>query len=512
MGRYIIGWDLGTGGNKATLFDIEGHCVAASVVPYETRYPAPGWHEQRPMDWWKAIVEGTRQLLAATGVHRDEIECCGISGHSLGVVPLDRRGRLLRESTPIWSDARPAAQAKRFFETVDEGEWYRITGNGFPAPLYSVFKIMWYRDHEPRMFEQIDKVVGTKDFINFKLTGRVVTDHSYASGSGVYDLRRGGYSERLIAASGLPQDIFPDIVPATEVVGQLDSWVAEELGLRPGLRVVAGGVDNSCMALGARNIQPGRVYNSLGSSSWIAVSSIEPLLDDHARPYVFAHVIPGMFTSAVSIFSAGTSFRWVRDQLCHNLVAQAAQQKVSAYDLMTALAASSPVGANRLLFNPSLGGGTALDESPNIRGAYLGLDLRHTQADLIRAAMEGIALGLRRALDVLRKLTHLADDMLVVGGGSRSALWCQICADAYNMTIVKSSIDQEAAALGAAAVAAVGTGLWSDFNRIDELHKVERITHPIPQHVAIYERLLPIFIKAAHYQAELGDLLACLDA
>jgi xylulokinase len=138
------------------------------------------------------------------------------------------------------------------------------------------------------------------------------------------------------------------------------------------------------------------------------------------------------------------------------------------------------------------------------------LDLRHTQADLIRAAMEGIALGLRRALDVLRKLTHLSDEMVIVGGGSRSALWRQIFADVYNMTIIKTDIDQQAAALGATAVAAVGVGLWPDFSRIDEIHKVEEITHPIPQNTAVYDRLLPVFVKAGQYQAELGDMLANL--
>ena len=511
MKRYIIAWDLGTSGCKATLFDIEGNCLTDCLIPYPTEYPTLGWHEQRPMDWWHAIVTGTRQLLAMRNVPRDEIACCGISGHSLGVVPINRKGELLRDRVPIWSDARASAQAERFFHAVDEVEWYRKTGSGFPPPLYAVFKIMWYRDHEPEMFRQIDKVIGTKDFINFKLTGRVVTDHSYASGSGVYDLLQGDYSQELIAASGLPREIFPDIVPSTEVIGELSAEAAKTLGLPRDLKVVAGGVDNSCMALGARNTRPGRVYNSLGSSSWIAVSSTEPLLDNHARPYVFAHVIPGMFTSAVSIFSAGTSFRWVRDQLCQNLVAQAAQQQVSVYDLMTARAAESPVGANRLLFNPSLGGGTALEGGQNIRGAYIGLDLRHTQADLIRAAMEGIAMGLRRALDVLRRLTRIEDEMLIVGGGSRSALWRQICADVYNVTLVKTQIDQEAAALGAAAVAAVGAGLWRDFSHIDAIHRIEHITRPIPRHVTIYERLLPIFIRAAQCQAELGEMLAALE-
>jgi len=225
---------------------------------------------------------------------------------------------------------------------------------------------------------------------------------------------------------------------------------------------------------------------------------------------VFAHVIPDLFTSAVSIFSAGTSFRWVRDQLCRNLVLQAEQQGADAYDLMTAFAAESPVGANRLLFNPSLAGGTALDASPNIRGAYIGLDLGHTQADVIRAAMEGIALGLRLALDELRKLTQLSDEMVMVGGGSRSRLWQQICADVYNTPVVKTSVDQQAAALGAAALAAVGTGLWSDFRKIDEIHEIEHIARPIPEHNAVYEALLPVFARAGQHQAEIGDMLAKL--
>jgi xylulokinase len=462
------------------------------------------------MDWWDAVVKSTNRLLTEANVDKREIGCCGISGQSLGVVPLNRNGNLLREETPIWSDSRPDTQVQSFFENVDEADWYQMTGNGFPAPLYTVFKIMWYQDNEPEMFGKIDKIIGSKDFINFKLTGRIATDYSYASGSGVYDLLGWNYSETLIAASGLQREIFPDIVPSTEVLGELTEEAANALGLPKTVKVVAGGVDNSCMALGARNIQEGRVYNSLGSSGWIAVSSQKPLLDFRTRPYVFTHVIPGMFTSALSIFSAGTSFQWVRDHLCQNLVAQAKQQDLDAYDLMIALAEKSPIGANKLLFNPSLGGGTSLDPSPNIRGAFIGLDLGHTQADVIRAAMEGIVMGLRLALDELRKLTQLSDEILAVGGGSQSKLWRQIYADVYNMDIVKTNVDQQAAALGAAALAAVGTGLWTDFTKIDDIHQIESVTKPIPENTRIYEQLLPIFVKAGHYQAELGDMLAKL--
>ncbi|MBL7189439.1 MAG: FGGY-family carbohydrate kinase [Phycisphaerae bacterium] len=511
MEPYIIAYDLGTGGNKASLHDAEGYCLSTCFVPYSTQYPKSGWHEQKPMDWWRSVVQSTQELLKGCDVDRDQIICCGISGHSLGAVPLDCEGRLLCGSTPIWSDSRAGRQAERFFEHVDEGQWYMTTGNGFPAALYTAFKIMWYRENEPEMFEKIHKVIGTKDYINYRLTGRILTDYSYASGSGVYDLLKWDYSDALIEATDLPRKIFPDIAPSAEVIGCLTPEAAEQLGLSQQVRVVCGGVDNSCMALGARAFKEGRVYNSLGSSSWIAVSSAKPLLNEKTRPYVFTHVVPGMFTSATAIFSAGSSFRWLRETLCRNLTDESGDAEGNVYETMTKMAECSPVGANHLLFNPSLAGGSSLDASPNIRGAFIGLDLGHKQCDVIRAVMEGIAMGLRVALDELRKLTQLSDEMVVVGGGSQSTFWRQIYADIYNMRIIKTSIDRQAASLGAAALAAVGSGLWRDFEKIDQIHELKHTAEPVHANNSKYEKMLPVFVQAARYHAELGDMLTDLD-
>ncbi|MGB2754756.1 MAG: FGGY-family carbohydrate kinase [Phycisphaerae bacterium] len=510
MARTIIAYDLGTGGNKASLYGSDGRRLAAVFVPYETRYPQAGWHEQRPMDWWDAVVRSTNQLLASGEADPDDIECLAISGHSLGCVPLGADGALLRDATPIWSDKRPQSQAAAFFEKVGEKRWYRITGNGFPAPHYTVFKILWYRDNEPDLFRRIDKVVGTKDFINYQLTGRVATDFSYASGSGVYDLLGWDYSPELIAAAGLGRGLFPDIVASTDILGELTPNAAGQLGLPRRVKVACGGVDNSCMALGARNVAEGSVYASLGSSVWIAVSSSQPLLDEAARPYVFTHVIPGMFTSAVAIFSAGTSFKWVRDNLCADLSAQAERDGKDPYEAMTALAGGAPIGARSLLFNPSLAGGSSLDASPHIRGAFVGLDLGHTRADVIRAAMEGIAMNLRLVLDELRALCDVRDEMVAVGGISRSRLWRQILADALGTRIVKTNIGQEAGSLGAAAVAAVGAGLWPDFGPIERLHEVQDVSTPDPAAAATYEKLLPVFQRVCRDQSRVGDMLAGL--
>jgi xylulokinase len=507
MDKKIIAYDLGTGGNKASLYDSDGNCLTNTFFPYETSYPRSGMHEQRPADWWDSIINSTRQLLEKTQVNKSEIECLAISGHSLGVVPIDKKGTLLRESTPIWSDSRAGAQAEAFFKKTDPENWYLRTGNGFPAKLYSVFKILWYRDNEPEVFKNIHRVLGTKDYINYRLTGQLKTDYSYASGCGVYDLKNWGYSSELLSASGLEESIFPEILPSTEIIGELAPSAAEELGLPTSVKVACGGVDNSCMALGARNIKSGRVYLSLGSSAWIAVSAEEPVLDPISKPFVFTHVIPGMFTSAVSIFSAGNSYRWLRDTICPDLVQQAAQSNRDVYDLMGELAAGSPTGANKLLFNPSLAGGSSQEPHPDIRGAFSGLDLGHTRADLVRAGLEGIAMNLGSVLQVLKRFTKLSDEMVIVGGGSKSDLWRQIFADVFNMKIVKTNIGEEAGSLGAAAIAAVGCGLWKDFSKVDQIHQVQYISNPIAEQTAVYQELEPAFEKLRSAQAEIGERL-----
>jgi xylulokinase len=507
MNRKIIAYDLGTGGNKASLYDSDGNCLESAFVAYDTFYPAAGWHEQRPMDWWQSVVESTRQLLGARKTDAGSVDCVSISGHSLGVVPLDKQGNLLRELIPIWSDTRPHAQVKKFFEQMDRKKWYMTTGNGFPPECYSVFKIMWYRDNEPDTFRRVYKILGTKDFINYRLTGKINTDFSYASGSGIYDLKKWGYSDELLKASGLPREIFPEIVPSTRVIGELTKEASKALGLSQNVKVACGGVDNSCMALGARNISEGRVYTSLGSSSWIAVSSREPVLDPESRPFVFTHVIPGMFTSAVSIFSAGSSLKWVRDNMCEHLVHIAQKQNRDVYELITEIAEKSPVGSNNLLFNPSFAGGSSQEESPHIRGAYAGIDLGHNQSDLIRSCLEGIAMNLALVLDVLRGFCTLSDTMLMVGGGSKSRLWLQIFADMYNMDIIRTNVGEEAGSLGACALAAVGSGLWKDFKKIDDLHRVQDIVKPLAENVEKYASLRPAYEYMRQCQARLGEML-----
>jgi len=152
--KYLLAFDLGTGGNKACLYRGDGACLAQSFKSYQTFYSHSGWHEQKPMDWWGTIADSIGEVVSASGINPNKIAAIGLSGHSLGVVPISGTGELLRETSPIWSDSRAKKQAAAFFETVDEQDWYLTTGNGFPAAHYSIFKMQWFRENEPELFKQ----------------------------------------------------------------------------------------------------------------------------------------------------------------------------------------------------------------------------------------------------------------------------------------------------------------------------------------------------------------------
>ena len=504
--KYILAFDLGTGGLKASLFDEAGISRVGVFRPCKTYFDAVSFREQDPEEWWRLLIDSTGELLAS-GFSAADIACVSISGHSLGVVPVGASG-LLSRRVPIWSDSRADAEARDFFTRTDEASWYMTTGSGFPAPLYSIFKLMWIKKHQPELYEKTDKFIGTKDYLNYMLTGRLSTDHSYASGSGVFDLLRYDYRTDYLSAAGIDASRLAEPVPSSAVIGGVTGEAAALTGLMEGTPVVCGGVDNSCMALGAGCFGEGEVYTSLGTSSWIAVSSSKPIVNERCRPYVFAHCVPGMYVSATAIFSAGSAFEWLRNTICPDLVAAQAAGGPNAYDVMTALASTSPVGSNALIFNPSLAGGSSLDSDSNIRGAFLGLDLKHTRADLIRSVLEGVCMNLRLALDVLAAQTPVSNDMLIVGGGGKSEMWRQLFASVYNKNITRIAVGQDAGALGAAALGAVGVGIWDGFDRLRDVCAVISSISPIPADNVKYEAILPVFKELAENQCRVAGIMA----
>ena len=479
----ILAFDLGTSGVKCAVFDQNGKTVASAYERYQTLYPSLGRHEQRPAEWINGIINGCRALEATLS----QVNICavGVSGHSLGAVPVDKSGELLAQSVPIWSDSRAVKQSEEFFKKIEHKVWYEKTGNGFPAELYALFKIMWYKTECEDIYDRAVKFIGTKDYVNLFLTENVATDTSYASGSGAYLLQEGRYSEEYISAAGISAYKLPQICASDEIIGHVCPEAAKLLGIKSGTPVVAGGVDNACMALGAGCFREGDSYASLGSSAWITVSSDKSVVDFDKGIYTFAHCVEGQFIPSVGVMSFGSALAWVADNLFSELCG------VTRFDDMAKFAMCSEVGANGILFNPCLAGGSATEKNSDITGGFMNLSLRNKREDIARAAFEGIAMQLYSAAEPL--LDEIGDRLLVVGGGSKGEFARKVYADVFGKQIAVSGVQQDAAALGAAALAAKGCGLWQDYGKINECHGEMSITYPENGAHKAYEAMLPLY-------------------
>lgn len=498
--KGLLAFDLGTSGVKCSVFDQDGQLLGARYGEYPTYYPNLDWREQRPDEWIEHIIRGTKELMQEIS----GVEICGIgvSGHSLGALPVDRNGKLLAFQVPIWSDARATAQADRFFEKVDYRKWYERTGNGFPRDLYSLFKIMWHKEHQPQLYADTYKFIGTKDYVNLFLTGNTVTDISYASGCGLFDLKNNCYCPEYAEAAGVDLEKFPDIYPSHGIIGYVTEEAAAQLGIPAGIPVAAGGVDNACMTLGAGCFEDGDVYASLGSSAWVTASISEPVVDYNTKIYTFAHCVPGQYLPSIGIFASGSALAWAADRWFPDITGG------DKFDRIGQMAAASEVGARGLMFNPSLAGGCSFDKSSNIRGCLFNLDLGNTRDDIARAVFEGIAMHLWLASSALENSGHLGKRLLVVGGGSKGAFARQTYADVFGKEVAVSRVRQDAASLGAAALAAVGCGLWESFAPLRQIHKDLTLSQPNMENHAYYTAIAPAYQQLCDACSDLGDVLA----
>ncbi len=489
--NYVLAHDLGTTGNKATLYDADGQLVGSAFHGYQTDYPHTNWAEQDPEDWWTAVCRSTRRLLAETDRQSAEIACVTFSGQMMGCVPLDPQARPLRKAI-IWADQRAVAQASWVEERISFADVYRTTGHRLSAS-YSLAKILWVRDHQPGIYRQTHKFVHAKDAIVARLTGRFVTDPSDASGMNLYDLEAGTWSPQILDAAELSPAQLPEIVPSSAVVGQVRSAAAVEVGLTAGTPVVIGGGDGACAAVGAGVVAEGTAYNYIGSSSWIALATREPIRDPDYRTFTFAHLVPQMFMPDGTMQAAGASYQWTRDQLCRQETQAADVLRLSPYDLMNAQADQSPPGANGLLYLPYLMGERSPHWNPQARGAFVGLTIRHTRADLIRAVLEGVAMNLRTILDALRAQGADVAAIRLIGGGARSRLWNQIMADIYGLPVERLAILEEATSMGAALAGGVGVGLYPEFSMATAMNPVAAVIEPDPTAQSVYQALIPLF-------------------
>lgn len=472
--KYILAHDLGTSGNKATLYTAEGGQVASATVAYPTRFFNGSWAEQDPEDWWRAVCGSTRELLAQSGIAPQEIAVVSLSGQMMGCTPVDAEGRALRPSI-LYCDQRATAQEAALLEQISMREFYGICGHRASAS-YTLEKLMWVRDNEPEVFARTRKTLCAKDYINCRLTGVMATDFSDASGTNAFDLNAFTWSEKLIGLAGLDVALFPKAVDSATVIGGVTAAAARETGLAAGTPVAAGGGDGSAAGVGVGCVRPGSAYNCLGSSSWVALTVERPVVDEQMRTMNWAHCVPGYLHPSGTMQTAGSSFKWMAEQLC---------AQGMPYSAVDDLIAKVPPGANGVMFLPYMLGERTPWWNPDARGAFIGLNLASTREDMLRAVMEGVAMSLGLITDIFRKHVDIGR-LTIIGGGSQSAVFRQVLADACACPIQTITSKADATSMGAAIVGGVACGLFKDFSVVDQFIAADETVAPDARRVKLY--------------------------
>lgn len=507
----LLGLDIGTSGAKALLINAAGAVVTSAINTYPMATPRPLWAEQDPRDWWRAAVASIREVLR--GVEPGRVVGVGLTGQMHGLVLLDNQGEVLRPCI-LWNDQRTAAQCRWITERVGARRLIDLIGNpvlpGFTAP-----KILWVRENEPAVYRRIARALLPKDYCRHRLTGVYATEVSDASGTALLNVRERRWSEEMLAALEIPRHWLPECFESIVPSARISDTAARETGLVAGTPVVGGAGDQAAQAVGSGIVREGLVSATLGTSGVVFAASTSYRVEPDGLLHAFCHAIPGRWHLMGVMLSAAGSFRWFRDALGQAEVAEAQAHGVDVYDLLTAQAAEAPAGCEGLIFLPYLSGERTPHPDPDARGVYFGLTLRHRKPHLIRAVLEGVAYGLRDSLELMRRLGLAIDEVRVSGGGARSSLWRQILADVFRADLVQVNVT-EGAAYGAALLAGVGAGLYTDVDaacaqtvqvvdRIGPTDSAARYADYYPIYRALYPALAEQFRAVSQVTARYLD-------
>ncbi len=476
----LLGIDLGTSGVKILAIDEKGKNLASVSETYPLLQPRAGWTEQNAEDWWQAVVSALKQIINSPEVDPDSILALSLSGQMHGSVFLDKENQVIRNPI-LWNDTRTVEQCRQITQIVGEQDLIAMVGNpaleGFTLP-----KLLWLRENEPDNYEKLQTMMLPKDYIVYRLTGRLCTEVSDAAGSLLLDVKQRKWSSELCAKLDVDPSILPEVLDSIDVASTLTESVSRETGLPQSVKVIAGGADNACGAVGNGIVSEGIILASIGSSGVVMGSTNTMQYDPQGRIHSFNHAVPHRWYLMGVTLSAGLSMSWLKNNLMGK-----------DYDYINQEAAKVSPGSEGVIFLPYLYGERTPHRDPMARGAFIGLSGIHSQANMMRAVFEGVAFALKDSFELIKGLGVEPREVRMTGGGAKSALWRQILADVFNTEVVTMQSD-EGPAFGAALIAGAGSGV---FNTIEDATEqtvaVADHVHPDSARAKKYEEVYPLF-------------------
>jgi xylulokinase len=501
-----LAFDVGTTSVKVVLFDRGGRLVRKSIANYRLETPGLNRYEADPEQYWSAVAGGILEVMRLSGA--DPAEVRTVSGCSQGetVVLLGADDRPVRRAI-VWLDQRARREVAELSRLVPNDELYRVTGLTDMDPTWTGPKLLWVRRNEPDVFRAVRRALWVEDWITFRLTGRACSTANLLSSSLFVDVHAKAYWPKTVDAVGMDGRLAELIEPG-DAVGTVLPRVAAELGLSPATLVVKGSMDQAASALGSGNIGPGIVTETTGSVMAIGVTSRTVDLSAAVRLPYQPHVVPG-YLYLPYVQTAGSAYKWWRDQFSPAEVAEARGDLEAAYEVVNRTAAAVPAGSEGLVFLPFLAGAGTPENDPDARGVFHGLTLTHGRGHCARAIQESVAFLLKKILADFARSGSTFSEVRSMGGGARSDLWLQIKADVTGLPIVRME-EEETSTLGAAMLAAVRCGDFADAAAAAAaMVRRGRRFEPDPSTAAVYARgfalyndlyaaLAPIFRRYAH--------------
>jgi gluconokinase len=477
--RVVIGVDIGTTSTKSVAFDTAGNELGSSSIGYELNEPAPGRVEQDPDQIVDAVLGTIRQVADGLSV---PVAALSFSSAMHSLIGLDPDGRPLTPSI-TWADSRASVQAERVRASAGGLALHRRTGSPV-HPMAPLSKLIWFREQEPKLCEQIGHWVGIKDYVLLRLCDALVTDHSLASGSGLCDIHKLAWDPEALQLAGITIEQLPELVRTTTVLPGLTAFAAKSTGLPADTPVVVGAGDGPLANLGLGAVAPGVAACSIGTSGALRVMVEHPAVDQLGGVFCYA-LTEDRWVVGGAINNGGVVLQWTGEALAPDL-GEAPEEE------LLALAATAPVGSGGLIMLPYLLSERAPHWSSLPRGAYIGLTHEHRREHLVRAALEGVCQQLALVLHSMRAAGNEVRQVRATGGFARSPLWRQMLADALGIEI-QFPAGHEGSSFGAALLGMQALGLIKSVELAADLVKIDDIVRPDPAAAAVYASLLPVF-------------------
>ncbi|MGC8837079.1 MAG: xylulokinase [Anaerolineae bacterium] len=481
--RYVIGCDVGTQGLKVLLWREDGSILGVETEEFPVLYPRPAWAEQEVEHWWRAMTRAVPRLCAGAGVGPEEVVAIGVDGTVDGFVPVGRRGEPLAPYI-LWMDRRAVSECEEMEDRFSSEALFRLTGLNVDAS-HTAPKILWTRANLPEVYTRAWKLMPSTTYVVYLLTGEVAVDYSQASSTLLFDVTQRHWARPLLTDLGIDPALLPEVQPATSVVGRLTREAARALGLRRETLVVVGCGDEHASCVGAGVMEPGVVADIIGTAEPVCVSAVGPAFDSSRLVETHCHAHPDRWLLENPGFVSGGNYRWFRD---HFYTPEA------SYEVLNREAEGVPPGSEGVIFLPCMMGAMAPEWNNKARGVFYGLTLAHGRGHLARAILEGAAYALRSIVESMQRAGCETVEIRAVGGGARSQLARQIRADVTGIPVVTVST-VETAALGAALLAAVGSGLGGTLEEVAgrTVRVVERV-EPTPGNRAVYDQAYRSFL------------------